>query len=53
MTLVEKSVDPRVKRTRKLLQLAFLEVFKELDPHSLKADGKPETNATHLDVPCG
>src|SRR5215469_11325891 len=29
MQRVEKSVDPRVKRTRKLLQQAFLELFKE------------------------
>jgi len=35
MTLVEKSVDPRVKRTRKLLQQAFLEVFAEKDIESI------------------
>ena len=29
MTLGEKSVDPRVKRTRQLLQRAFLELFEE------------------------
>src|SRR5881275_1348321 len=29
MTLVEKRVDPRVKRTRQLLQRAFLELFAE------------------------
>ncbi len=29
MPTVEKSVDPRVKRTRKLLQQAFLELFQE------------------------
>jgi AcrR family transcriptional regulator len=29
MTLVEKRVDPRVKRTRQLLQQAFLELFAE------------------------
>src|SRR5260370_5286359 len=29
MTLVEKRVDPRVKRTRQLIQQAFLELFAE------------------------
>ena len=29
MERVEKSVDPRVKRTRKLLQQAFLELFEQ------------------------
>lgn len=29
MTLAEKHVDPRVKRTRQLLQQAFMELFRE------------------------
>src|ERR1700682_4751024 len=29
MTLVEKRVDPRVKRTRQLIQQAFMELFAE------------------------
>src|SRR5437879_1361690 len=35
MTLGEKSVDPRVKRTRQLLQRAFLELFVEKDIESI------------------
>ena len=35
MTLTEKSVDPRVKRTRKLLQQAFMELIEEKDIASI------------------
>lgn len=35
MTLVEKRVDPRVKRTRQLIQRAFLELFEEKDMASI------------------
>jgi AcrR family transcriptional regulator len=35
MVLTEKSVDPRVKRTRKLLQQAFMELMEEKDMASI------------------
>ncbi|HZU70713.1 MAG TPA: TetR/AcrR family transcriptional regulator [Ktedonobacteraceae bacterium] len=35
MVLLEKSVDPRVKRTRKLLQQAFMELMAEKDMASI------------------
>lgn len=35
MTLVEKRVDPRVKRTRQLIQQAFLELFAEKESASI------------------
>ena len=35
MALLDKSVDPRVKRTRKLLQQAFVEILQEKDLASI------------------